>query len=393
MRSLSSRNIWNQVRTSPRQRYLDVEDKILRDRFEDPINYNEYYKDFIEDVKYGGWFYDDTSEKKDLQRKFLQVHPDDSIRQGEYIHWNNHTWICLGVDTQYQNKQKGLIYQCLLYSMKWIDKNGLHEFPFYSESKVLRDPLSDGRAISLVEDTVIAFLQNNDETIEIKENLRFAFGVDSVYRVIERIDFAIDNTIKVIMKKDERRPEDDFVNGIAENVSVNVVIEPTSISGNIGSQQQLIGTVQIDGVDDDTRVIEWSSSDETIATIDNTGLVSFIAIGNVEITADYNGIASIANAECTATPVVSTEYLIEPLIDRIEIGESYEFTVNKYIDGVLIPDTFVITDTTLESGYSFVQIDGNAYSIENESSNNVNLVLEFDNTVDVFDKTYALRTW
>ena len=390
---MSSRDIWSQVRKSPRQRYIDTEDKILRDRFEDPINYQVFYKDFLPDVEYRGWFYDDSSERKDLERKFLQVHPDDSIRQGEYIHWNGDVWLCLGVDKQYDNKQKGLIYQCLANQMNWIDEDGYHSFPFWSQSKVLRDPLSDGRAISLVEDTLIAFLQNNDETIEIKENLRFAFGVDTVFRVIERIDFAVDNTIKVIMKKDERRPTDDFINGIAENTVIEIIIEPILVNGNIGAQQQLIGTIRIDGVEDNTKTLSWSSSDDFIATVTSTGLIDFVSIGVCEITAEYNGIKNSVSVECTATPVNSTEYIIEPLMDTIPIGTKYEFTINKYVNGVIIPDTFSISDLTLGSGYGFIQVDGNTFSVENISDKNTNLTLEFDNTVDIFEEEYKLRMW
>lgn len=390
---MGSRDLWSKIKKTPRQKYIDAEDRMLRRRFDDPINYEIYYKNFDQSVEYSGWFYDDSSERKDYERKFLQVHPDDSIRQGEYIHWNGDIWICLGVDKQYDNKQKGLIYQCLESTMNWVDQDGYHSFPFWSQSKVLRDPLSDGRAISLVEDTLEVFMQKNEETLTIKENLRFAFGVDSVFRVIERIDFAIDNTIKVIMKKDERRPNDDFVNGIAENTLIEVSIESTNVDGDISSQEQLSGAIMIDGVEDNTKTLIWSSSDESVVTVDENGLLTFISIGVSTITAEYNGITGSITAECTATPTTNIEYATNPLDETITIGEEGSFYVNKYVNGAVVPDSFTITDLTLKGGYTFTQIDGNSFNIKNTSANNVDLSLKFDDGLNDFTKIYKLRMW
>jgi len=391
---LNSREIWGQIKRTPRENYIQVEDHMLRSRFEDTLNAETYFKDFDMLNSYVGWIYDDSSERKDLERKFLQVHPDDSIRQGEYIHWNNGTWICLGVDTQYANKQKGMIYECLDENMNWIDEYGYHSFPFFSLAKVLRDPLSDGRAISLVEDTMEAYLQNNEETIRINENVRFAFGVDSIFRVIERIDYAIDNTLKIIMKKDERRPTDNFIDNIAENTIIQIIVEPLFINGNIGGQQQLMSTIRINGKEDLTKTIVWSSSDPSIATINSFGLVSFVSLGICNIVAEYNGIKTTTSVECTATPIISTEYIIEPLIEIIPIGKSYVYTINKYVNGILVPDSFTITDMTVSStGYEFNQITSNTYSLKNVSNNNLNVEIEASNGIDITSKIYKLRTW
>ena len=367
---------------------------MLEDSFSAPINSDVYYKNFDYATEYVGWFYDDSSERKYEQRKFLQPSPNDSsLRQGDYIHWGNHTWICLGMDTQYDYKLQGMIYQCLDYTMNWIDENGFHSFPFYSESKVLRDPLSDGRAIPIVEDTMEAYVQKNEETISIFENLRFAFGARTIFQVIQNIDYYIDNTIKLVLKKDEARPEDDFVNHIAMNTNIEIPIEPTNTNGIVGIQKQLIGKVLVDGVEDISKTLTWSSSDTNIATVNLSGLLTFVSIGTCSITANYNGVINSIIVECISVPILDIEYILSPSTNKITVGENIDFNVEKYIDGILTPTVFSVVDLTLATGYVFTQTGDNVFNIKNIEDDNLDIVLEFSEGVNTFEKTYRLRMW
>ncbi|MFU0833765.1 MAG: Ig domain-containing protein [Oscillospiraceae bacterium] len=71
----------------------------------------------------------------------------------------------------------------------------------------------------------------------------------------------------------------------------------------------LIATATINGTADTTATITWASSDETIATIDNTGLVTFLATGDVTFTATWveHNITATKNITVT-TPVPTTQY-------------------------------------------------------------------------------------
>ncbi len=78
------------------------------------------------------------------------------------------------------------------------------------------------------------------------------------------------------------------------------VVPPTTISLSqnemtlkTGETAQLTATAE----NADSHPVEWTSSDETVATVDATGLISALANGNATITAECNG----ATAVCEVT--------------------------------------------------------------------------------------------
>lgn len=71
----------------------------------------------------------------------------------------------------------------------------------------------------------------------------------------------------------------------------------------------LTATATINGTADATATITWTSSDETIATIDSTGKITFLAAGDVTITATWTQHNLTATKAITVTvPVPTTQY-------------------------------------------------------------------------------------
>jgi len=390
---MNSRDIWGQVSKTRKQSYLDAELRMVEDSFDKNINYEVFYKNYNPSEKFEAWIYDESSERKDAMKKFCRMRPSQSIRQGEYIHWNNDIWICLGTDTQYENRQLGMIYQCLDDSLKWIDEYGYHEYAIYSSSKVLRDPLSDGRAVSLVEESMEAYIQKNEDTLRIIENMRFTFGTRSVFKVIEVLDFYIDNTIKILLKKDENRAEDDFVNGIAENISLSVYINNLLDEEELGVQKQLSSAIEIEGSIDDTKIVKWYSSNPSVATITESGYIEFLTEGSCTITADYNGVKTSKDIEVKTAITQLYSYIVSPEIYNIRIDREIEYTIEKYLNGVLVVDTYTIVDNTSDIGYEFEQTSNNKFRIKNISNKSLNVDIEINSTTDIINKTYSLRVW
>ncbi|ERK31326.1 Ig-like domain-containing protein [Clostridium intestinale] len=89
---------------------------------------------------------------------------------------------------------------------------------------------------------------------------------------------------------------------IASELSLN----KTSLSLNIGQTEVLIATVKPDNAEN--KEVTWSSSDETIATVDENGKVTAIKPGNVTITAKTTD-GSNLTATCDVT-------VIQPSNDR-----------------------------------------------------------------------------
>lgn len=395
---MNSKALWSNFTKTTKQSFEDAETRMLESSFEKNINYYQIYKDFDDSTLYDVWIYDDASERKDVMKKFIQMKPSQTIRQGEYIHWNGDIWICLGVDTQYENKPRGMIYQCLDSTIKWIDENGYHSFPIYSQSKVLRDPLSDGRAIPLVEDTMEAFVQKNDETLSIKENMRFVFGGRNVFKVIEVLDFYIDNTIKLLMKKDENRFNDDFVNGIADSDDITVAVSPSSIEGEVGTTTQLVGSVVINDEVDDTKTIMWASANEAVATVDANGLVTFVGLGSTTIYASYDGysynpIKTEVSVDCVLVAEDDIEYVSEPYIDKIVVGDTIQFTVNKYVNGTITPVVLTISASSVPADVTFTVDGDNTFTIGNVNNISDSITIICEDGLEINEFTYKLRAW
>ncbi|MGP8080149.1 MAG: Ig-like domain-containing protein, partial [Dehalococcoidales bacterium] len=75
----------------------------------------------------------------------------------------------------------------------------------------------------------------------------------------------------------------------------------------LGTTQQFTatGTYSDQSTKDITSNVTWKSSDSTVATVSNKGLVTAVALGTVNITASLSGISSTA----TTLPVVTISYI------------------------------------------------------------------------------------
>jgi trimeric autotransporter adhesin len=85
-----------------------------------------------------------------------------------------------------------------------------------------------------------------------------------------------------------------------------VAIAPSSLSVNVGASGSLTATTKdAQGNTLAGRVVTWASSDQAVATVSGSGVVTGVAVGTATITATSEGIASSITATVTPKPVVS----------------------------------------------------------------------------------------
>ena len=90
----------------------------------------------------------------------------------------------------------------------------------------------------------------------------------------------------------------------------SVTVEPVSAEIEVGATAQLTATVRDAGGNELTdRAVNWSSSDEAVATVDVTGLVTGVAAGSATITATSEGKSQAA----ALTVVLNLKDVIEAL--------------------------------------------------------------------------------
>lgn len=68
-----------------------------------------------------------------------------------------------------------------------------------------------------------------------------------------------------------------------------LTLSQKTATGSVGATKQITATVEPGNADD--KSIDWSSSNQSVATVDGTGLITFVAEGTATITAETsNGI-------------------------------------------------------------------------------------------------------
>ena len=178
---------------------------------------------------------------------------------------------------------------------------------------------SQGTIFTQVDGDVIIYTGFNTITNRIKVNDHInAFG--NSYQVSNR--FVKENIIYIHLKQTTAIPDHYKI----------VYNGTTSFDINESTTYQLSYTVTNNDIVVENPTITYSSSDETIATVDSNGLMTMLKDGSVNITATCND-ASVTTAMTitdTSTPSVDYTISITSSTDTITLGGSYKGLEVKY---------------------------------------------------------------
>ena len=110
-----------------------------------------------------------------------------------------------------------------------------------------------------------------------------------------------------------------------------VVVTPPTSTVVVGGTAQLSASVRdATGRELTDRLVGWTSSDEAVATVSSTGLVSTLKPGSVTITASSEGKSGTATVTITAAPVASVT--VTPPSASINVGQTATLTAQT-LDG------------------------------------------------------------
>ena len=194
---------------------------------------------------------------------------------------------------------------------------------------------SQGTIFTQVDGDVIIYTGFNTITNRIKVNDHInAFG--NSYQVSNR--FVKENILYIHLKQTTAVPDN-------YKITYNGV---TSFDINDGTTYQLSYTVTNNGNVVENPTITYSSSDETIATVDSNGLMTMLKEGSVNITATAYG-ASVTTAMTIADSSPSVDYRMEiyASTDTIKLGGSYKSLTVKYYnsEGTEITSDVIVNKT------------------------------------------------
>ena len=150
----------------------------------------------------------------------------------------------------------------------------------------------------------------------------------------------------------------------------DVTIDKAEISIVEGESQKLGATVTPDNATD--KNVVWTSSDNTVATVDGSGNVTAVKAGSATITAKAGDKTATCLVTVTAKEIVLNEIAIDPASTEVKEGTTFELTVKFLPEGASTKpvswrstneEVATVSDgtvTTLKAGKTkiFARVDG-----------------------------------
>ena len=291
---------------------------------------------------------------------------------------------------------------------RWYDEDGVYrEFPIYVDASDAGMGLEENKDLVLTDGRIKAYVQFNSHTSKLREGQEFLLGRQNKrakYRISFEDDFEADEILRMRLSRYQVNQDvDNTTLGIANYTNrpvFTLTVDPTISEISIGNNVQLTATLLDRDGQASNKPITWTSSDDSIATVDTNGLVTGVANGSVTITAEMTNNSGVSNTsliDVTATPTQNIEYVLTPDIDSLIRSQEKTFTVQKLNNGVAEVETFTITvdgsTTASADDYEFEVLSTTSFALKNlKQGGNVSVSIVPDTDVgNAFVKTLELR--
>ncbi|MEZ2660609.1 Ig-like domain-containing protein [Aneurinibacillus aneurinilyticus] len=212
-------------------------------------------------------------------KKISSIEP---LKRGDLVDYTERRWLIINeVNGLRYDTYKAVMRYCN-YTIKFSVDCKVYEFPCIIESSTIG--VSYDSKMVLPNDLIKVTVQENTDTLKIKRDQRF-IKLGSAWNVIG-IDRTQQGLITFTCEIDQISVNDDLVNEIADKCNKTYTIE---ILNGANSSIDRNGTLQLNvKVTENGSVVTlpvvYESSDNTVATVDNNGLVSGVTTGIATIT-------------------------------------------------------------------------------------------------------------
>jgi len=148
---------------------------------------------------------------------------------------------------------------------------------------------------------------------------------------------------------------------VTDQPVASVTVKPTSSSIRVGQTVTLTGTAY-DAAGDvlSGRTIAWTSSDESIATVDVSGVVTGVGPGGAVITGTAEGKQGTATVTVSAVPVARVD--VKPAADTLVLGDSVQLTATAFDSAGNVITGRTPAWTSSNSSVAIVTSDGQVFS-------------------------------
>lgn len=325
---------------------------------------------------------DEKSLGQPTGRKKMELLPDAVMVKGDYITFNNISWLVTDDDLD------NLVYpryfiQATNYDLIWTIQSTGEEVSrrVVNESKNPYNPgIKQDREFDLGSQQRAFIVALDEKTNLLERDTKVKIG-ELVYRLTSIDKDTESNILNLVVTEYQRtqEQEDSTDNNATPDVDISIVLEEGNALELINSTtHQLNYSVIRNGEVVSDVEVEFLSSDESVATVDSNGLISTLALGSTNITVrvkgneNVNQILVLTVASSPSSNIVyrfdsdSKRSLYASTINLLE-GESSDYHFDEYDN-----DNAQSTSFTFEIDYgtlstdiaSVTTIDGNNCSVK-----------------------------
>lgn len=314
--------------------------------------------------------------------------PDENINMGDMIKWNNKTYICYDKQPYVDIYDTGYIHECE-NELIWIDRFGKIQRTYaYLENKSLYTTgVQDGRNLTIPDSKINGVMQDNEINRQIIRDMRFILFNRFAYRCT-LIDMSKDGLIGIVLDEtDIDLTKDNLELNIANyyhNKSYSILIDNgTNLEINKNDILQINAVIKENGILMQPQPkLEYISSDNNIATVDEDGLINGIDIGGAIITVKYGDV--INNININVVNNVIDNYNINIIgSDTIKLGQTIEYNIKVTNNGIDVSETVTFNNIDINL-VDVIETTGNSIklkAIKSTGEFTFSAILDIDNTI------------
>lgn len=283
-----------------------------------------------------------TNEKNDYV-KVIIMKPNDILKKGDVIAWNNEKWLCTAVELYGGIYYRGKIVQSN-HPLKFYQNKTLRTLPCFitsgsvnylelKESKYFIT--SDGRYLCICPD--LGYIKKSDTHLRFLLN-GAAYKVNGIDNVTN--SNGVNGLILMELADDVITDDDNLDEGIANWGSNQSVSEIQILNGSYAELSYQNATLQLqvqckfNGVIVENPEVIYSSSDEYVAVVNSQGLIQCKGTGETIVTAIFNNISTTIKIK--GDMVVDNNYSIQFInpVSSIKLGKTVNYQVCVLNNGI-----------------------------------------------------------
>jgi len=321
------------------------------------------------------------------QSDLRTISSTEELNQGDYITWDSEKWLIISqIGHKRFNYYKGIIQKCN-YNIKFMLDGIVREFPAIVDSRYF--DVETGQYINIATGKIIVTMQLNEKSQKIGLDNRF-IKMGNAFKVVGK-DLTRNGLLILHCNLDTiDTTHDDVENEVANGkdyVYTLSISNGDTANINLNDTLQLTVELKLNGTTVTDKEIGYSSNNASIATVDQTGLITGISEGECIITAYMVDMPNVQdNIVITVKEVeVPETYTLEltgdtPPDNEIAQGKTKTYTcVKKNSSGVVVEGAefnfSIDPETTPDDKYTFTVLDNTQCSIKaNGATYYINLI-------------------